>query len=72
VTERYLGHSAKTTTDKHYVTLGEGQMLELMRVQVVRALNRILRSARATMRAKKHEKSTGGNLVFLDEMRRLS
>jgi integrase len=33
--ERYLGHSAKSVTDKHYVTPSEDEMQELFRTQVV-------------------------------------
>lgn len=33
--ERYLGHSAKTVTDKHYVTPSEDELQELFRTQVV-------------------------------------
>ncbi len=72
VTERYLGHSAKTITDKHYVRLPEAKLLELMRVQVVRPINRILRLARTTLRLKKHEKSTVDKIIILDEHRNCS
>lgn len=33
--ERYLGHSAKSVTDKHYVTPSEDELQELFRTQVV-------------------------------------
>ncbi|MCL4735350.1 MAG: phage integrase N-terminal SAM-like domain-containing protein [Candidatus Omnitrophica bacterium] len=72
VTERYLGHSAKTITDKHYVSLPEGKLLDLMRIQVVRPINRILRSIRTTLRQNKHEKSTVDKLIVLNEHRNCS
>jgi len=68
VTERYLGHSAKTITDKHYVALPEVKLFELMRVQVVRVINRLLR----TFRSKKHEKSTVDKVIILNEHRNCS
>lgn len=70
ILERYLGHSEKTITDKHYVSLPESKKLELMRVQVCRPINRATRSFRETLGAKKHEKSTVDKVLFMDHIRK--
>ncbi len=67
-TERYLGHKANTVTDRHYVTLSEARSIQLMRDQVVRPINRILR----TLRAKRYKNGTVDNLVVLREHRKCS
>ena len=66
--ERYIGHAPTTVTDRHYVALHEGKQIELFRRQVVRPINRILR----TFRAKLHKKSTLDNVVILRDARKCS
>ena len=67
-TERYLGHAVSTVTDRHYVALAEGKSIQLMRDQVVRPINRTLR----TLRAKRYKNGTLDNVVDLREARKCS
>ncbi len=59
--ERYIGHSARTITDKHYVALSEEGRLDLMRKQVVAPIDKMLRD----LCEKRHKICTDGNVLFI-------
>jgi integrase len=59
--ERYIGHAATSITDKHYVTLGEAERLQLMRDQVVKHIDDIL----GDLCHKRHNIGTMTNVVAL-------
>lgn len=61
VMERYLGHSVKTITDKHYFSVSQAELEELFRQQVVSRIDEIL----SELSQKRQAKGTLDNVVTI-------